>query len=678
MTGPPRRRIAATLVSALLALALPAAAARGATYFVAPNGSDAAPGSSSAPWQTLQHAADRVVAGDTVIVRAGSYAGFVLGWDFPQNGAPGNPITFHAEPGAAVVSRNAKTADGINLEGASWIVLDGFEVNGVPRAGIRSVTNTGVVIRNNRCDANGVWGILTGFSDNIVIENNVTSRSGTQHGIYVSNSCVNPVVRGNVVWGNHGNGIHMNGDVSQGGNGIITGALVERNVVYENGAGGGSGINCDGVQSSVFRNNLLYANHASGISLYRIDAADGARNNLVVNNTIVMASDGRWAINIKDGSIGNTVVNNILYNNHPFRGSINIVADSLPGFTSNFNAVMQRFSTDDGDTVLTLAQWRAATGQDASSIVATPAILFADVAAANYRLSAASPAIDAGTAGGAPSTDLDGNHRPIGAAPDMGAYEAGGCRTCVAGDFNGDRKPDLLWRHGGTGADAVWLMNGTAFGSVAGLLAVPDAGWRLAATADSDGDGQTDLLWRHSTAGLTGMWLMNGTALVSPVALPGPSDTGWAIAGFADFDGDGKPDILWRHSSGAIGIWRMSGGSVVSVVSLSPVDPGWKIAGTGDFNGDGKPDLVFRHDSGANGVWYMNGMAFSSAAPLPPADPSWTLGAIADFNGDGRPDIVWRHSSGVNAIWLMNGTGVSSVVSLPIVTDSAWKIVGPR
>jgi len=30
-----------------------------------------------------------------------------------------------------------------------------------------------------------------------------------------------------------------------------------------------------------------------------------------------------------------------------------------------------------------------------------------------------------------------------------------------AGDFNGDEKPDILWRHGPTGQITIWLMNGT-------------------------------------------------------------------------------------------------------------------------------------------------------------------------------------------------------------------------
>src|SRR5262249_44178911 len=150
-----------------------------------------------------------------------------------QNGTPANPITFQGEPGAIIDSRNARTPDGVNLEGASYIIIDGWSVtNGgtISRAGIRSVTNQGVVIRNNQIDNAGRWGILTGFSDNVLIENNVTSRAQNEHGIYVSNSCVNPIVRNNQVWGNAANGIHMNGDLSQGGNGLILNALVEKNV----------------------------------------------------------------------------------------------------------------------------------------------------------------------------------------------------------------------------------------------------------------------------------------------------------------------------------------------------------------------------------------------------------------------------------------------------------------
>ena len=133
--------------------------------FVAENGSDAAPGTAVAPWRTLQHAADHVVAGDYVRVRLGHYAGFQL----TRSGTAEKPITCPGETGAVIDSPHPGE-DGINLEGASYIVIDGFEVTGAGRAGIRSVINYHVTIRNNRSDRNGMWGIFVANSDFIVIE----------------------------------------------------------------------------------------------------------------------------------------------------------------------------------------------------------------------------------------------------------------------------------------------------------------------------------------------------------------------------------------------------------------------------------------------------------------------------------------------------------------------------
>ena len=48
-----------------------------------------------------------------------------------------------------------------------------------------------------------------------------------------------------------------------------------------------------------------------------------------------------------------------------------------------------------------------------------------DAAANDYHLSAASPAIDAGSSLGAPNADIEGNGRPFGSAHDIGAYEFG-------------------------------------------------------------------------------------------------------------------------------------------------------------------------------------------------------------------------------------------------------------
>jgi len=400
-------------------VALVGTPAHAADYWVKPGGNDGATGLSvAAAWATLGHAADQVGPGDTVHVLDGEYEGFYM----TTSGTPGNPITFIAEgPSVEITADNPVTPDGINLEGASHVVIDGFTVNDRSRAGIRAVTAKFVTVRNCHLGSNGVWGILTGFVDDFVAENNVAHHSEDEHGIYVSNSCVRPIVRGNIVYSNAGNGLHFNGDESLGGSGLIEEALVENNVIYDNGELGGSGINMDGGVNGIIRNNLLFENHASGISLYRIDASAGASGNLVVNNTIVQAADGRWCLNISGGSTDNVVRNNIFWNAHSFRGAITIDSSSRPRFVSDYNVVISRFSTDGGNSVMSLASWQGL-GYDPHSLVATPAELFI-APGSDFHLLADAPAVDAGTLAGAPPVDLDGNPRPAGAGVDVGAYE---------------------------------------------------------------------------------------------------------------------------------------------------------------------------------------------------------------------------------------------------------------
>jgi len=378
-----------------------------------------------------------------------------------------------------------RTDQGINLENASHVVIDGFEVTGMNRAGVRSVGVDGdtfashVTIRNVYSHDNGYWGILTGFVNDLLIEHNRTSGSVVEHGIYVSNSGDRPTIRNNVSWDNNRNGIHVNGDAELGGDGIISNALITGNIISGNGANGGSGINMDGVQDSRIENNLIYDHHSSGISLYRIDGGGASNNNQVVNNTIHIATDGRWALNIQDGSTGNQVFNNILVSNHATRGAIDVCSTCLAGFVSDYNVLISRFTS--GGTNYNLNQWQAATGNDLNSLVATAANLFVDPAAGDYHLLDTAAARDAGATNLAPLFDLEGNPRPIGARIDIGAYEFGA--VTLAGDFNSDGTVDAAdysrWRDGlGTTYTQNdyddWKAN---FGqSLGGASAVPEPG----------------------------------------------------------------------------------------------------------------------------------------------------------------------------------------------------------
>ncbi len=393
-----------------------------ATFYVAPSGNNANPGTIGQPWATLQHAAGQIGPGDELLIRAGQYAGMHL----TTSGTAGQPIAIRAFEQELVIINgdNPITPDGVNLEGASYVTVEGLRVEGVTRAGLRAVLCEHVTMRNNVLVDNGRWGILTGFCDDLLIENNLASGSIDEHGIYVSNSSDRPIIRGNVIFDNNANGIHMNGDINVGGgDGIISDALVENNIIYNNGSAGGSGINMDGVQDSLIRNNLIYASHASGISLFQIDGGGPSTNNRVLNNTVMVASDGRWALNIRIGSSGNKAFNNVFYNAHSFRGSISIDPAALTDFESDYNLVMQRFTLDDGNSVINLTQWQNQTGQDLNSIVASPAAIFVAPDQADFFPLEGGLLIDTGTHLPDVAQDLLGNPRPIGSSHDIGAYE---------------------------------------------------------------------------------------------------------------------------------------------------------------------------------------------------------------------------------------------------------------
>jgi choice-of-anchor B domain-containing protein len=261
------------------------------------------------------------------------------------------------------------------------------------------------------------------------------------------------------------------------------------------------------------------------------------------------------------------------------------------------------------------------------------------------------------------------------------------------GDFNSDERQDLLWLHDGSGQIVVWYMNGAVLdsGTFTSPSSLPDTNWKIVATGDFNGDLKTDLLWRHRGSGEMVVWRMDGVSLASgtfttPSSLP---DLGWRAVAGAEFNGDGKTDILWHHAgSGQIAIWYMNGVSLAGGTLTTPdslPDTQWSLVATGDFNRDGRTDLLWRHaTSGQIAVWFMDGAVLRGGTfTTPPslADPQWRIVATGDYNGDDKTDIVWRHGgSGQNVVWFMDGTVlVSGTFTTPsTVADTAWRIVGPK
>jgi hypothetical protein len=415
------------LVALPLSLLAPREVAAAGTYYVATTGSDATgTGTLAQPWRTIQKAADSVGPGSTVLIQPGTYTGAV---EIAIPAPAASPVTFRGNGAGVVIEAASVARDAVLITESSYVTWENIRIQNAPRAGMRVSMSNHVTIRDNVFANNQRWGLFTDFSDDLLIEGNESFGATIEHGIYHSNSGDRPVIRGNVIHDNHANGLHMNGDISMGGDGTITSPVVEGNYIFNNGVGGGSGINMDGVEQALIRNNVIIDAHASGISMYQIDGGICSRNNKVYHNTIVVAADGRWAINIPNiGCTGNQLIANILYSNHSYRGAINIVDGARSGFSSNYNVLEGVFSTDGGDTTLSFTQWKAL-GYDANSKVSTPSALFVN-AVSDFHLKPGSPAIDIGTTLTSVKTDFDSRARPQGASSDAGAFEAASPADC--------------------------------------------------------------------------------------------------------------------------------------------------------------------------------------------------------------------------------------------------------
>lgn len=395
-----------------------------ATYYVSNAGSNSNTGTSWAQaWLTLHYAAQQVDPGDTVWIANGIYAGF----DIRTSGTAANPIVFIAAGAEVIInSPNPVTPDGINVENADYIEINGVRVINQPRNGIRLVNADFCIVRNTYCDNNFERGIFTGFTDDILIEYNECLNSIDEHGIYVSNSSDRSIIRYNICHHNNRGGIQINADGTQGGDGISSDPQIYGNILYENGVAGGAAINLDGVQGAFIYNNLLYNNHASGIALFRQDGSAPSTNATIVHNTIINASDARWCILAVNGSSGAQVYNNILINLHAWRGSIALDPNAEPGFSSDYNLVVNRLSNQGDGVTMTLAEWQTL-GYDLNSLLTPPVQeVFISPATNDYHLVEGSPAINAGSTDYAFGIweDLDGLPRPQGPQSDMGAYES--------------------------------------------------------------------------------------------------------------------------------------------------------------------------------------------------------------------------------------------------------------
>jgi hypothetical protein len=412
---------------AVLSLLLMAGPALATTYYVQPNGSDSASGTSpKSAWRSISFAMSNsspVRAGDEVQVAAGIYPENV---DIKKSGAEGLPITLKGIGDVVVMDPTPDAGPGegvIDIIGAKHVVVDNIAVENAYFFGYQVRGSENVVLQRVRTHNTGASGIIVAtnkrtstVSSNIKILNSEVSDScmvfsGIGQGGHEAISIASAngfEVAYNSVHGGLKEGITAKGSARNG--------VIHHNTVFDQarvgiyvGALGGTVMNVE------VHNNLVYRN-AHGIAA--VNEGNGHTENVSIFNNVVYSNLGRgigvapWGVGPDHDVNDIKIINNTVAKN----GTIGILVDNpeasnvlIRNNVSYMNAIRAQIRVTKGQAVVE------------RNVVTDPH--FRNALANDFSLKSDSPAIDAGFDALAPAADFVGQKRPMGLGPDAGAYE---------------------------------------------------------------------------------------------------------------------------------------------------------------------------------------------------------------------------------------------------------------
>jgi hypothetical protein len=389
-----------------------------ANYFVDYlNGNDAANGISERnAWKTLSKVNDqKFLPGDKIYFRRGSvWTGQLI---ITSSGTKSNPIVYTAYgkgTNPVIKDPGVNRATAIRLA-ADWVIIENFLVKEAHEAGINIINGSDYnIVRNNEATKVGI-GIAVRGKHNLVTHNYVhdltmvvnnpggdNDYGATGIWLFSSNNevsynrmlnCKAP----SLDYGNDGGVVEFYGDVDScyvhhnwgencegafevGGRGeTLTDNIISYNVYVNNGFSGGF--------------------HVGGKFGVRIE------NMRIENNVFVDTTKGDYTIGLWGGETGS---GNLLYYNNIFYIPNYKRISNRPQFIHQNNLYYLGRKTDPGFNP----------GEEEK--YGDP--MFKNLTERDFHLQSGSIAIDSGKDLGY-EADFEGNHVPVGSAPDIGAYE---------------------------------------------------------------------------------------------------------------------------------------------------------------------------------------------------------------------------------------------------------------
>ena len=304
------------------------------SYYVATTGSDSNPGTKTAPWRTIQYAANTARAGSTVNVRGGVYEELV------NINASGNAndgfITFRSYPGETAVldAQHFTPADRqgiVTIHNQSYVRIEGFEIRNFHTAEHRlAPMGINVIGSGSHIELlhNNVHHIQQTFEGR-----DAPGRGGNGFGIAVYGTDAKTPITDLIIDGNEVHHLKTGSSESLVVNGNVTNFRITHNVVHDNNNIGIDVIGfehtapdpaVDQARDGIVSENLVYDITSRGNPAYGNDESsdgiyvDGGTRILIERNVVHNVDFGiELASEHKDRATSYIIArNNLIYRTH--------------------------------------------------------------------------------------------------------------------------------------------------------------------------------------------------------------------------------------------------------------------------------------------------------------------------------------------------------------------------